>query len=301
MKPRISIVIAVVAAFGLLPSVSGAATSVTIANATQSGSSLSISGTSTFDNAPFTAIGTDGTGDTFVPGFGAIGGDMTAAQISTTTNGDLQFRWVVTELLPAPADGSPTGVIYAWDFCVDDETCFEIDGGRNGLSAGVVGPYASLWGCATSACDPGGQTFLNDGFTAVMSAATNSFTVTLPAGTISAAPGSTISGASGWSVEGPVFTDVGDGGFFPVFDVGDGVSTVDEYTVPGKQVSLAIAAPGLDPAAVSYTKTVVPSGGGSFAAILSTSELAPGDYSVYARACLGAGNCGYGTRAVTIV
>jgi len=285
---------------GVLAPAAGAATNVTIASVTPSGSSLLVSGSSAYDDAPFSTIGTDPTGDTFTPGFGSIGGDMTEALISTKANGDLQFRWVVSEMLPSPADGAPTGVVHAWNFCVNGDTCFEIDGGRNGLSAGVVGPYAALWSCASPACSPGDQSFVGDGYTAAMSAETKSFTVTLPAGTIGVSPGATVGGASGWSAEGPVYTDLSDGGLFPLFDIGDGVASVDDYSVPGKQVSLAIAAPGLDPATVSYSLTTAPAANGSFNAALSAEGLAAGDYEVYARACFGEGNCGFTSTPVTL-
>jgi hypothetical protein len=300
MRTKITLALTTALALAVLsPSSAGAATSVSVTEATQNGAILTVTGSATFDDEPFVTLGTDGIGDTFTPGFGAAGGDMTSAAISTTVGGLVRFRWVVSDMAPAPLDGAPTGVIHAWNLCVS-ESCFEIDGGRNGLSAGVVGPYASLWSCASSACDPGAQSFISDGYLAEMSAATKSFTVTMPADTISASPGSTISGASGWSAEGPVFTDVGDGGFFPVFDIGDGVTSLDEYQVPRKSVWIAVGASGQDPVSVAYTGApATPAANGSFSASTGVSGLT-GPQTVYAKACFGSNNCAYGTLDVVL-
>lgn len=299
MRTRIAVALAAATlTMALAPQWAGATTGVTISGATQSGAFVSVSGTATFDDQPFVAIGTDGIGDTLVPGFGALGGDLTSASISTATNGDVRFRFVVSDMLPAPLDGSPTGVIHAWDFCVDGVTCFEIDGGRNGTGVGVVGPYASLWSCTNASCDVGGQTQIGD-LAAAMSAATKSFTVTAPAGTVAASPGSIISPASGPYIDGPVITDVGDGGLFPLFEVGDGIASLEEYTVASKTVSAVVGALGQNPASVAYSSTTG-MGSGSFTASAATNGLT-GEQAVYVRACFGANNCAYATQAVTLV
>jgi hypothetical protein len=286
----------------LLSSTAVAATGVAIANTSQSGSLLIVGGAATFDDQPFAVLGTDATGDTFTPGFQVVGGDMTDASISTKTDGSVQFRWRVTDMPPAPLDGAPTGVIYAWDFCVDTEACFELSAGRQGAINGstTAAPYGQLWSCGDPGCDPGAQAFISDAVSVTMSAATKSVVATLGAGQIVASPSSVITG-TGWSVEGPAFTDISDPSLFPFFDLGDGVSSVSAYTVAAKEISMAVGASGQDPATVAYGAPVAPfDGAGSFS-VSANVQGQTGPRTVYVRACFGSNNCAYATRDITLV
>lgn len=296
---RYSVILGLATAIALVSGPANAETSVTIASATQTGTQLVVSGTATFEDAQFVTLGTDGIGDTFTPGIGPLGGDMTAAAMATQKNGSILFQWIVSDMPPAPLNGSPTGIVFAWNFCVGDD-CFELDVGRTAVLAQTTDPYVQLWRCADPTCDPGDQTFSTDSLTGEFDAATMTVTVTAPRSTVSASPGELVT-FGGWSAQGPVFTDVMDGSLFPIFDIGDGVPSLDDYSIPVKAVSLELDAPGLDPATVAYTGSpVTPAANGSFSSSLNISELAPGEYEVYARACFGQGNCGYGSLPVTI-
>jgi len=281
----------------MLPQAAGAAGTVAIGSATRSGDTLTVTGTSTYTDQPFVELGTDGTGDTFLPGQDVMGADLTAAFISTRANNQLQIRWQVASL-PPNLNGSPTGIAYGASFCVNEAQCWDVDAQRMGLGAGSTNPVAYLWTCGDPTCAPAQQTNSVSLAAPVFDATARTITATVGLGQIGATPGSKIT-PSAASTDGPWFVWVGDATVSVNSGLADGVPEIAEYTVPGKQVSVAVGAPGLDPASVTYGTTVTPSGTGAYSAAVNVAGLS-GDQAVYVRACLGEGNCAYATQAVTL-
>ena len=283
-----------------LPAASAAtSTSVAIGSAAQSGTAVTVSGTASFGDQPFQAVGTDGTGDTFAPGEDTAGGDLTGAAIQTTTGGKVVFQWAVAQLPPA-ANGAPTGILYGWDFCVDGGACFEVDAQRTGPAAGTADPYGNLWACADATCTPADQTLVTDAIPVTFTASPPTVALTVSESQITASPGSVISPTT-VSSNGAAFTAVGDLSTATYeYDFGDGVDPIADYTVAAPQVSLTLDTAGGDPAAAAYVTTVAPAADGTFSGSVDATGLAAGTYQVDARACFGEGNCAYATAPVTI-
>lgn len=272
-----------------------AATGVTIVSASQSGTAVLVSGAATFDDQPFVQLGTDAAGDAPNAAQAAIGGDLVAASARTTV-GSIQLRWTVVQL--PPEIGPPWGAGgYGWNFCTGEEVCFELDVFRNHLLETSVTPVGELWSCADSTCDPGDQS-LAGSVNVAFNETAKTVTASLTAGQISAGAGTTITSVQGPDDKGPVFS-FGPAGPYD-YDAGDGIATVADYTVAKKDVSLAVAAPGQDPATVTYSTTVTPAANGSYAGSVDVSGLPPGDYTVYARGCFGSNNCALATAPVTL-
>jgi len=280
----------------LAPASSGAATSVTI-SATQSGTNLAVSGTTTFDDQPFVTLGTDPAGDTFAPGQDQLGVDLTAGSVRTRTNGQLVFRWSVTSL-PPQTNGTPTGHAYGVAFCIDGSNCYDVDAQRMGIGAANTTGYGVLWRCADPSCTPNAQTLVRDGVPVTFDGATATITATVNANEVGATPGATLETVNA-SPLGSYFIWTGDATVTVLADFADGIFVEDTYSIPDKEVSLAIGEPGLDPATVTYGAPFTPAGNGSFSALLPTGG-ATGDKTVYARACLGSNNCGYGSVDVAL-
>lgn len=299
MKTRAKAFAAVALALGVLaPSASGAAGTVAVTTATRSGDALTVAGTSTYTDQPFVQMGTDGTGDTFLPGQNNLGADLTGAFLASRTNNQLQIRWSVASLPPG-LNGSPTGIAYGSSFCVDDTLCWDVDAQRMGLGAANTTGYATLWRCGDAACTPDQQTSPVTLAAPVFDATANTITASVSLSQIGASAGSKITPSSA-SPEGPWFVWVGDATVTVFAGLADGVQfEQEEYRVAKKEVSLAVGAPGQDPASVVYTTTVNPAANGSFSGGLNVAGLS-GAHTVYARACFGSNNCGYGSLDVTL-
>lgn len=265
------------------------ATTVSVDQVTRDGDVLTITGGSTFVDQPFLSLGADPSGD-LSPALGANGMDVTAASMATTLSGAVRLRWSLASLPPA-AGGSPV-VIYAWNFCVASGDCYELDLARTNVNPPSSEPHAYLWRCGDPSCDPGGQTVAqNGGMPVSFDADAGTVTVTLP-GLIGAAPGAAITPVT-LDANGPAFTMAGTlSPWTGTYGTGDGVADVAEFRVGRREVSVAAAPAGLDPAEVDYGTTVLPSEGGAWTASLDVSGQAEG-FAVYARACFGANNCGY--------
>lgn len=280
----------------LAPASSGAATSVTI-SASQTGTNLAVTGTATFDHQPFVTLGTDPTGDTFLPGQDQLGVDLTAGSVQTRNNGQLTFRWSVASL-PPQTNGMPTGHAYGVAFCINGTNCFDVDAQRMGLGAANTTGYGVLWRCADTSCTPNAQSFVRDGLPVTFDGTTGTVTATVNANEVGATPGATLETVNA-SPLGSYFIWTGDSTVTVFADFADGLFTDDAYTIPGKEVALAIGDPGLDPETVAYDTTVTPAANGSFSSLLPTGG-ATGEKAVYARACLGANNCAYASLDVTL-
>ncbi|HEX9824419.1 MAG TPA: hypothetical protein VGB51_08535 [Actinomycetota bacterium] len=296
---RLSIPSLIAASLIIGAQTAGAATSVSISTASRSGDTLTVTGTSTFDDQPFVQMGTDPANDATTPA--PAGQDLTAAAVRMKANGQLEFRWTVS-LLPPAANGVPT-FFYGWTFCSTEETCFELDAGRFYNSPADGGFSGFVWACADAACDIASQGATSIPVSvAVAGPATgpNTISASVSASALSATPGSTLTPVM-LSPYGPAFTAVYDsyasGNVFP--DVGDGVAFDQGFPVAGKNVSLAVGAPGQDPATVAYTSTATVSPTGAFSGGVNVADLT-GDQTIYARACLGTNNCAYQTAPVTL-
>ncbi|HEX9892028.1 MAG TPA: hypothetical protein VGB28_08210 [Actinomycetota bacterium] len=299
MSTRAKALAAAALALGVLaPAASGAAGTVSVTAATRTGDVLAVAGTSTYTDQPFVQMGTDPTGDTTAPGQDVLGADLTGAFLASRTNNQLQIRWSVASL-PPELGGSPTGVAYGSSFCVDDTLCWDVDAQRMGLGALSTNPYGALWRCGDSACTPDQQTSPVDLASPVFNAATNTITASVSLSQIGASPGSKITPSSA-SPQGAWFVWMGDATVTVFANLADGVFfEQEEYRVAKKEVSLAVGAPGQDPASVAYATTVNPAANGSFSGGLDVTGLS-GPHTVYARACFGSDNCGYGTLDVTL-
>jgi len=271
----------------------GAAGAVTVGGTSRSGDILNVTGTATFTDQPFVVVGTDETADTLVPGQDQIGQDLTATSISSLANGGLALRWTVTTLPPANAPG----IVYGWTFCVE-MTCYEVDASlMNPGSGGET--LGNVWRCADGACYQGDQTLIDSTIRPTVDTAAKTITMSLTASLLGLAPGVKIIPVT-LSTMGPAFSGNGDLGLANYFyNTGDGVLAIEDFTLAGKQVSVAVATAGLDPASLTYTSSVSPAGNGAYDASVDVSGKS-GEHAVYVRACLGAGNCAYATQAVTL-
>jgi hypothetical protein len=298
MKRFFSVAVGAVTASLLLTTLPAAAdTTVAVTGTSRSGNLLTVTGTSTHADQPFVQMGTDPADDAETPA--PAGQDLVAASLRATADGKLAFRWTLS-FLPPGVNGLPV-VFYAWTFCAGEENCYELDAGRFYDGPDQTDFSGLLWACADSSCDIAGQSSTATPVTVAVDTTAKTITAAIPASGIGATPGTSITPVH-LSSNGAAFSALYDswasGNVFP--DDGDGVAIADEYVVPGKGVSLAVGAPGLDPTTATYTTAAAVASGGGFTGSLDVSALAPGAYTVYARACLGSNNCAYATRDVTL-
>jgi hypothetical protein len=275
----------------------GAAGTVTIAGSNRTGDTLTVNGASTYTDQPFVTVGTDPAGDVS-PALDANGADVTAAAIATALSGQVKLQWTLNSLPPS-ITGSPA-IMFGWDFCAGSEdNCFELDLQRFSPNASAPNPHAVLWRCADPSCDPGGQSrAVTGGMPITFDATTKTVTVTLPA-VANGTPGSTFASVQ-LDANGPAFTTIGTADPFTAqYGLGDGVAAVADFTIAKKEVSVAVAAPGLDPASVAYGAPVSPAATGSWTAALNVAGQS-GERGLYARACFGTNNCAYTTQAITL-
>lgn len=284
----------------LLAPPAGAATTVTIDATTQAGSLLTVAGRASFGNQPFVALGTDAAGDAPVPGAEFLGKDVISFSASTAVGGDVTLRWHLSQLTPGVNRG--VDVAYGKAFCVTpspDLNCWVVIFAD---PTGTLNSFGQGWQCSDETCAITAGNWLHTWETDVYDPATKTASLTIPAGTLGIAPGSTLTGATSSSFGSSVFVTtpwwfLGLGPTYPVFDA---TAISADYAVPSKRVSVAIGAPGQAPSAVSYPIEASISETSGFDAVLDTTGLAPGAYTVYVRACFGANNCGYATRDVTL-
>jgi hypothetical protein len=287
----------------LLPSQGASAlTEVTIGEVTYADGRATATGTATFDNQPFLRVGYDPAGDATFPPHGPVGADLKSAHIAATATGDIQLRWTLAQLPPV---APPTGIAYVWDFCVNKTDCWHLDVGH--ISPLWAPPetdgYGVLWKCATPACASAARTLAQDIIPVTFNAGARTVTATLQAAWIGATPGARISPLPvPVSVNGSVYTGTGDAGLPLYFlNMGDGISVLANYTVPTKQVTLQIGDRGITPTFEGAgSSSIVGAGGpGEFVVSWDAPGLS-GDKAVYARACYGIGNCGFGAKDVTV-
>ena len=299
MKTRSMILGAALLAIGTLAqSPAGAAGSVTVNNATRNGDTLTVTGGSTFADQAFQTVATDPTGDPLTPGQDVLGGDLVKAEMASLGNGGLAVRWTVSQL-PPTLNGSP-GFVYGWGVCTDETTCFEIDASRfNTASGSTDATYGNVWRCATPDCAPADQTLLTDTVTPVIDGTAKTITMNIPANILGISGGTSIAGG-GPATTGHVFVGHGDLSLATYFyNNGDGANMEEPFVVARREVSVAVDAPGQDPASLTYGAAVTPASNGSFTASVDVAGQS-GDRTVYVRACLGAGNCAFGTKDVTL-
>jgi len=275
------------------PGASPLETSVTVADVGRSGSTLTVTGGSSFADQPFVSHGTDPAGDSTLPG--ALGEDLVGAATATTTGGRIKLRFEAAQFPPGVNRPGPA-VMYGRSFCgVGEEgatACWEVDTWSSPPDG--VDPFVEVWTCADESCDPAGQTLTGIQGTVSFLGTTKTVTTTLSLADLELAPGAALSAVDPGGL-GSVWTGVN--GYYAN---GDATAIDTTYAIPDREVSLAIGAPGQDPASVEYPAAAAVAGGGAYSGQLDVSALSPGTYTVYTRACFGAGNCGYATSSVTI-
>jgi hypothetical protein len=275
----------------------GAAAGVTITGSTRTGDALRVTGGATFADQPFVTLAVD-PGQDAPPGVEQLGGDLRSIGLSTTVNGDVKLRFT-TSSMPAPLSGSPA-LAYAWTFCVGGSTCYELRMQRftYGTDNGVpTAGDSALYRCATPSCASAGLTAVATGWIPIYFDGAG-FTATVSSG-VSMAPGTAVTGVNP-DGNGAAISALGQADPATVQrGTGDGIASVAPYTVARQEVSVTVGAPGQDPSAVTYGTAVAPNGAGDWSATVDVAGLS-GDHAIYARACLGEGNCTYATAPITL-
>lgn len=275
-------------------------TSVTISAATQSGSTLIVSGAADLSDQPFMTLGTDPADDIGLEQGREFGADLTGALAATKRSGHVTLRWV-----PKPSvigDALP-GILYKWSFCVDGAWCWRVFAQRGDMGAPSLDGHGVLRRCETQGCQE--ATVVRWGIPVSFDEDAKTLTATLELPWIDAEPGSTLVPLDHQAWPGAV--DTGYGSCNDPIDrsciwnnMGDGILEIDPYQVPIEEVALAVAVPGQDPAGVAYGVTVNPAPDGEFTGSLNVGGLEPGTYEVYARACFGTNNCAYATAPIEL-
>ncbi|HVM12041.1 MAG TPA: hypothetical protein VM638_06165 [Actinomycetota bacterium] len=274
----------------------GAAGAVTVDSATRAGDTLAVGGGSTYAAQPNVTLGTDAREDA-PPGFAQIGGDLASVALSTNLDGETTLRllWAVS-----PGLNSVPLVTHGWTFCISGDGCYELQTQRFTFGTHNSLPTAAdsaLYRCADETCEIEGRTKLTTPWIPTYFDGQGS-TTTLPAA-LGLAPGKVITSVTADPL-GPVYAAAGFANPATVQrGTVDGIPTVAAYEVPRRQVSVAVAQPGLNPAQVDYGTSVTPNPNGTWSASLDVAGLS-GSYTVYARACYGANNCAYTTRSVSL-
>lgn len=282
----------------LAPSPAVAATAVSIDDIGQSGSILTVSGQASFGNQPFVTLGTD---PADLPGANLLGKDVTGFSMSTSVNGDITLRWQLDQLPPALGRG--VDVSYGKAFCVTSSgvpNCWVITFID---LAGTLNSFVWGWECPDETCAISSGDHTKTWETDQYDAAAETASATIPSAELGLAPGSELQAVNPATFDGgPVFVTTP---WWFLLDLTGSAPTYDataidaSYVVPEKAVSLAIGAPGQAPEEVAYPVAATLEGNG-YTGELDVSTLAPGAYTVYARAGFGEGNCGYATADVTI-
>lgn len=260
-----------------------ATTAAVVGDAAVTGSTVEVTGTAAFADQPFAELGTDPSGDAQVPA--TLGQDLTSASASTTTDGRLRLRFHLAAL-PAGTGQGPR-VSYGWAFCLAGSSCYEVNAWSVGPS---LRPEGEVWRCADPACAVGGQTLTSAPASVTLAPSARTVTVTVPLASLGGGFGSSIT-----PTPTPVATGVG-----ARRTAGDTLTYQGTFVAGGRSVSLAVAAPGQDPATVAYPSEAEVGEDGRYAGSVDASGMPPGPAAVYVRACFGSGVCGYATRPVTL-
>lgn len=283
----------------LAPSPATAATSISIGSTTVDGSVLVVAGQATFGNQPFVPLGTDPAGDQLPPGPDVLGKDVRGFSMSASVSGAITLRWELGGF--APGLGRGVDVSYGKAFCVEPSgQCFVITFVD---VAGALNSFVWGWTCADETCSIGAGDHTHTWETDAYDAAANTASATIPLTDLGITPGSELraatSGTFGGSVwvTSPWWFNLDLLGNPPTYDT---AGMTESYIVPRKAVSLAIAPAGQAPEDVAYGTEATVSFTDGFTGELDVSDLAPGEHTVYARACFGANNCGYATSTVTL-
>lgn len=263
------------------------ATSVGVGALRVEDGTLSVEGVAGFADQAAVTLGTDPAGDADVPA--TLGQDLRSAAAFTTTDGRLHLRAEITPFSTNRARAPRVG--YGFAFCLTDAGCHEVVGWSTGTTG--LGAEVEVWRCADPSCAPGGQTLTSIRGTAMFDLPGSTITAAVPLEALGADAGATLTPVS--PAGGPVFTGLADR-----HTGGDRLAWSGAFRTGAREVSLAVGAPGQDPAAVDYAVTVGAGPLGGYAGEVDVSELSPGDYAVYARACFGEGNCGYGAAPLSL-
>jgi hypothetical protein len=260
-----------------------AVTTAGVQDAVVTGSAVDVTGSASFADQPFVELGTDPTGDAEVPA--ALGQDLTAASVSTTTDGRLRLRFHLASL-PAGTGQGPR-VSYGWAFCVSGASCYEVN-------AWSVGPSlraeAEVWRCADPACAVAAQTLTTIPAGVTLSPPARTVTVTVPLASLGGGFGSAIAPTAA-----PVATGIG-----ARRTAGDALAYQESFETGLRAVSLAVGPPGQDPAAVTYASEAQAEDDGQYAGTVDAAGMPPGPAAVYVRACFGANACGYVSRPISL-
>lgn len=282
---------ATVAVAALIASPAGAApaaTTIDTLNATASGTTVSVSGTSTLGGEDL-QVGADAANDNLGGANGSAQGlDVVAARIGQVAPGAqaLQFTF---KLGGMQSGGIPEFVSYDWSIKVDG-TVWGLKAMRSRtLVTGNTNPYAALFTC-TAVGGGASQCTQNQLLPVVFDTATAEIRITLPMDSVGASPGSVIAqGATNpVAVSGTTFGSVSATGLFDV------MSSHASYTVPSATARGGIAPVG---GTISYTTPLSIGSNGGFSGTLTAAG--PGTYSVGTLVCFG-GNCATRTTTVTV-
>ena len=270
-------------------------TSVSITDVSRTESTLTVSGKSSFADQPYVAHGADPAGDSALPG--VLGQDLVGAATAATSDGRIKLRWEAAQLPPGVNRPGPR-VLYGRAFCAvaadeqGSEKCWEVDTWSSGMTD--PDPYVEVRSCATTACAPAGQTVTNIQGTVAVDPTSRTVTTKVSLADLGIPAGGRLVPVNPGN-QGSAWTGVNE-----AYANGDATTIDTGYDVPVRSVALAIGAPGQDPTAVEYPAAATPAGGGGYAGQLDVSGLATGSYTVYARACFAANNCGYAIFPVTV-
>jgi hypothetical protein len=237
---------------------------------------VAVSGWATFSGAGVTA-----SSDPPDDGIDAVGAEIVgASMIHRPEHDDLLLRTRLASL-PAPSIGSLPGVMYRWRFTAAG-TSYEVRALSIAPTAGGAAPYFRLFRCSPECAEIADL----EGGLGTTGAEVR---VSVPLTAIGADPSATLS-----SIEADV--TMGDA-------VGVAPESLDELVLPGADLStpavdLAIAPASAPEDEVAYTVSADLSGG-FFSATLDTMYLAPGEYRVWVRGCLGT-DCGTRSVALTL-
>lgn len=324
MRRRTAVAVAAIATLGLAASGQAVAdtvveptpSEVTALSAEQTGLTLRVAGAAVFGGQAPVMIADDPTGDgPLEPGTSSeLGVDLTGATISQPDPDDpmLVFAWHVTNL---PSTSSvPEAIRYTFPFKV---------GEKSFQPQAKLSNYAS----ATLPDDPQGHLRTPEGFfqlrgncgpvtvgpeeTPITSCphvawldgefdvVADTIQIRVPIGAEFApeiTPGAVLEPET---VAGTMITAAYQVVFSNTNTTDNAVWEIDSYTVPEKDVELAIAPAGLPPALVEFTATATLADDGSFTGELDLTGLSAGAYDIYAKACF-ADNCGLLSIPVTI-
>jgi len=283
----------------LLPAPAGA-TTVSIVNVTRSGSTVSVAGLASFSDEPFRLLGSDASGDSLPPGGELVGRDLVGFSMSTGVGDQLTLRW---HLNPLMATDRGQDVSYASAFCVGSGggNCWVITF-IDPAGTPVTNSFVWSWRCASESCAIGAGDHIHSWETDRYDPQTKTALATVPFDALGITSGAQLRAVKPQHFGGEVYVTtpwwfLATAQTYPTWD---GSSMAWTHRIATKDVSVAIGEPGQAPEQVAYPAPVRADEFNRYTVDLDVSDRAPGDYAIYVRACFGANNCGYATRAITL-